>query len=139
MTLLEKIRADQLQARKEKNTIKASLLTTLVSEAAAVGKNDGNRETTDPEVVSLIQKFIKNIEFTISKINSAGSESVPKIELDILSDYLPKQMTDQDILDQINIIKQRVSNDKALKGAVMKHFKENFTGQYDSQKVIALI
>ena len=50
MTLFSQIKADQLAARKAKDGLKATLLTTLIGELTAIGKNDGNREVTDAEV-----------------------------------------------------------------------------------------
>ena len=66
--LLETINQDRNEARKMKYTATATLLTTLYSEAQMVGKNDGNRETTDAEVVAVIKKFVKNIDETLSNL-----------------------------------------------------------------------
>ena len=65
--ILEKIKKQQLQARKEKSPI-VGALTALMSEVAIVGKNNGNRETTDEEAVKVIKKFIKGINETIDLI-----------------------------------------------------------------------
>ena len=49
--LINQIKSDALEARKARQTNTATLLTTLYSEASMVGKNDGNRESTDAEVL----------------------------------------------------------------------------------------
>jgi len=57
--LINKIKSDALEARKARKTNTATLLTTLYFEASMVGKNLENRESTDQEVLQVIEKFIK--------------------------------------------------------------------------------
>jgi uncharacterized protein YqeY len=132
---MEQIRADQLTARKAKDSVRASLLTTLIGEASAVGKAAGNRESTDAEVTAVIQKFIKNIDLTLTHVKDA----VALAERAILETYLPKQMSKEQIVAEIEVVKASGVDAKALKGAVMKHFKEKFAGQYDSKAILELI
>ena len=102
--LLDKIKADLLEARKNKWQGKVNLLTTLVSEATMIGKNDGNRETTDAETVQVIQKFIKNTLETMFALEHTGrwdESDAAEIELRILERYLPQQMTDHELAGAI--------------------------------------
>ena len=62
--LIEKIKEDSLRARKDRNTWKANLLTTLYAEASMIGKNKGNRVSTDEETTAVITKFLKNAQET---------------------------------------------------------------------------
>ena len=57
MSKLQEIKAAQLTARKERNTFKASLLTTLIGEAEMVGKSAGNRPSTDEEVLQVLNMY----------------------------------------------------------------------------------
>lgn len=99
--LLDTLRADQLAARKAKDSIKAALLTTLVAEAARVGKDGGNRDSTDDEVLKTVQKFVKNAGETrtalISRDGSADAINTVDAEIAILSAYLPKQLSDKEV------------------------------------------
>jgi hypothetical protein len=61
MSLIQTIKADQVQARKARSA-SASILTTLIGEAEMIGKNAGDRESTDEEVIAIIKKFIKNLD-----------------------------------------------------------------------------
>ena len=72
MTILESVKKAQLQARKEKRAVDASTLTTLIGEAEMIGKNDGNRASTDAEVVTVIKKFVKNIDETLTILSKDG-------------------------------------------------------------------
>lgn len=135
MSLMEILRADQLIARKNKQTNRAALLTTLIGEAAMIGKNAGNRESTDEEVISTIQKFLKNVGENV-KIACAKNDLEWCDKLDeehlILSAYLPKQLTEEEIR---SILAGRDKN----KGVLMKFFKENYAGRYDGRLVASIV
>lgn len=139
MTLLSTIKADQLQARKNKEALKAALLTTLIGEASVIGKNDGNRETTDDETTKVIQKFLKGINESINYMSQSanGAEALTMLngEKTILEAYLPKQLTVEQIKYGIStqIQSGALKKDPSLKGAAMKYLKENFSGQYDGK------
>ena len=131
MSLLDSIKADQLTARKEKKAVKASLLTTLIGEAAMVGKNAG-RDTTDAEVVATIRKFLKGIDESLrvaGDYRDGDQCTVLWEEKEALESYLPRQMDQSElkrVLTQFNA-------ENANKGVLMKFLKDNFAGQYDGK------
>ena len=133
MSLLAKIKQDQLQARKNKNAAEATLLTTLIGEAAMIGKNDGNRETTDVEVVTVIKKFIKNNTelMNVANVPEMGYDYAKK-ENDFLAQYLPSQMTEEELQTTIQTYISTLEEvSPKLMGSVMKWLKDNYAGQYD--------
>ena len=74
MSLYQQIKATQLEARKEKNTININLFTTLLGEiqTANTGNKTGNNEILDSDVIKVINKFIKSTKETLKlkkKIN----------------------------------------------------------------------
>ncbi len=124
MTLMKQIKEQQITARKA-SSIDASLLTTLLGEAAMVGKNAG-RETTDQEVVAVVKKFIKNIDETVSALTSRGQDASSFLaERAVLERFLPLQLTEL-ALEQI------AQNHKSMP-EFMKFLKENHAGQYDGK------
>ena len=137
MTLLEQIKSDQLQARIAADKAKASILTTLIGEAEMVGKNDGNRDTTDQEVIATIKKFIKNIDETIAV---AGSTETLVAEKDALQVYLPRQLTEPELRVTIGniIVTQGLSGPKAM-GRLMGELKKNHAGSYDGALASRLV
>ena len=137
MTLLEQIKADQLQARIAADKTKASILTTLIGEAEMVGKNDGNRDTTDAEVVATIKKFIKNIDETIAV---AGSTETLVAEKEALQVYLPRQLTEPELRVTIGniIVTQGLAGPKAM-GQLMGELKKNYAGSYDGALASRLV
>lgn len=137
MSLLQTIKQHQLEARKAHEVIKTNLLTTLIGEASMIGKNDGNRETTDEEVIDTINKFIKNIKFTLEKV---GGDLKSLTELDILQAYLPKQLTLEKLEHVIDTAIQ-VSESTTLKdmGKVMGFLKEHCHGFYDAKTASEIV
>lgn len=135
MSLLQQIKADQLQARKNKDVVTATLLTTLIGEASMIGKNDGNRESTDAEVIAVIKKFIKNAEDTIAVVNNPAATEGLQQERDILAAYLPRQMTKEQLMYIISTQIQAgtFAKDARLKGSAMKYLKSTLDGQYDGK------
>ena len=133
--LLETINQDRNEARKMKYTATATLLTTLYSEAQMVGKNDGNRETTDAEVVAVIKKFVKNIDETLSNLPETDPRyEAAKTEREVLNFYLPKQMTEEDLRTAIGeIIQSRNLSEPRDMGIVMKELKAAFDSQFDGK------
>lgn len=133
--LIQRLFADMIAARKGNDPVAKSLLVTLYSEAAMVGKNKRNGDTTDDEVVSVIKKFASNVDETIRHLEEISRDSEQqRRELDILNSYLPKQMSEGELVQAIRDIVEvlGVSGPKAM-GAVMAELKKQYSGQYDGK------
>ncbi len=137
--LLDTIKIDQLQARKEKNTLRAQVLTTLFSEAQMIGKN-AQRITTDSEVQAVIKKFIKNIDETCAVLQKDAATHAQRIatlteEKAILMHYLPAQMSEQALQECLKKIidEGSLQGPKAL-GTLLKELKTRHDGSYSAQQ-----
>lgn len=134
MSTLEQIKKDQFEARKNKEVMKASLLTTLFSEASMKGKNAG-RETTEEETIQVVQKFLKGVNETIGYLEKGGVDntealSTVQAEKAILEAYLPKMATREQILAEVISLKAAGA---ANIGAIMKGLKEKFGSSLDGK------
>jgi uncharacterized protein YqeY len=141
MSIIEKIRKDSLEARKLRDSVRANLLVTLLSEAQTVGKNaKPPRESTDEETIQVIKKFIKNAEQTVrdalSGINTNRMSVIANAaeEVKILSSYLPQQMSEETIAEIIKDLKAVNFDMKSI----MQYFKETHAGRYDGATVARL-
>lgn len=129
--LLEKIKNDQLTARKNRDSLQSALLTCLLSEAEMVGKNAGNRETSNAEVVAVVKKFIKNIDETIFALQKQNqSTMIPTEEKRILEQYLPKQLSEIEI--------EEIAENFSSMSEFMKFMKSYHGGQYDGKLASAV-
>lgn len=134
MSLIENIKSDILTAKKAKESVKATLLVTLFSEASNVGKNAGNRQTTDEETVAVIKKFKNNATETLTHLEKSGMDaSVVKQEIEILDSYLPEQYNESKLTEIINgYISAHAEKTPKLMGAIMASLKKDHAGKYDA-------
>lgn len=146
MSILSIIKEDSTNSRKLRDSVKSSLLSTLYSEALNVGKNDGNRETTDKETLAVIKKFLDGVLFTIETLqfNSDDKILVAIREKDILTEYIekfqPKQLTIEELTDIISGIAATLT-DKSPKqmGFVMKKLKDSYDGMYQGNEASKIV
>lgn len=136
MTLLETIRKAQLQARKEKRAADASTLTTLIGESEMIGKNDGNRASTDAEVVNVIKKFVKNIDETLNVLakDSSKADRVEALtgEKALLVTFLPQQLSEDQLRTILGgFVSALTEKNPKMMGKVLASLKEQYAGQYD--------
>ena len=129
--LLNTIKKDQLTARKNRESLKSTLLTTLIGEASP----SGNQSVTDKDVEAKIRKFIKNAKESIdAKIERGQDTSDLQEEISILETYLPKQLSDDELETMVDeyISQHEISEVKQL-GQVMGHFSKNYKGLFDGK------
>jgi uncharacterized protein YqeY len=129
MELLEQIKKDRMTARREKDGVKATLLTTLVGEADNILKS---KQAKNYSTVALVKKFIKGLEDTA---NAKGGLSLDESkELAILKLYLPKTYT---ISELENIIDGQDLS-KGM-GPVMGYLKKNHGDRVDMKMAQMII
>lgn len=140
--LLLQLQNDSLTARKARESDKALLLITLFSEAARIGKDDGNRETTDDEVLKVIRKFLKGVQETLDVLPAEKVEAraMAEFEKTILESYLPKMATEQELKAVIDatVAGLETKSPKQM-GIVMKALKDKFAGAYDGNLASQLV
>lgn len=81
--MLTGIKARVLDLRKEKDPL-APFGLWLVSEIEKIGKNKGNRETTEDECIQLLKK----LKDTLSE----------KAEIDFVAAFIPEMLSDEEVL-----------------------------------------
>lgn len=140
MTVLETVKTDQMDARKSKDKVLAGLLTTLIGEIVIVGKNDGNRDTTDAEAIKVVTKFKKGVDETIKIVKDADKLKELEYEAMVYNKYLPTQMTDEQLeaaIVKLIDIESRTRTDNPLSkrdmGVIMGQLKAQYDGQYDGK------
>lgn len=129
---------EKMLALKEHNTAKRSVMENVTGKALLlkIEKREKNEELTDDDVIKIIQKVIKELEEEKEAFSKAGrEEKVAELneQINLISVYLPKQLTDEEI---INIINNQ--EDKSMP-SIMKYFKLNYAGKVDMKKVSQII
>lgn len=104
---------------------------------------DERKELTDAEVTSVIEKMIKQRRESIAQYEKAARQDLvdaEKFELGVLSGYLPQQMSDAEVQQEVQkaITESGASGIKDM-GKVMAVLKPRLAGRADMGKVSNLV
>ena len=114
MTLKEQISKDYMEAFKQKNSLKKTLLSVVKGDIQSLEKKENIENLSDTEVLKILNKMAKSLKESLSY----GNEEA-QAELDIISQYLPKQMSESEIREKVqSLIDSGVNN----MGGIMKEF-----------------
>ena len=147
MSLREKIEVDYKNALKSKDKNKISTYRLILSGIKDLDINNrsgpNKKETDDEDIKKLLKKMIKQRTESIEvykKNNRSDLLEIEENEVNVLSEYLPKQMSEEEM---INICKQIIEKTGASSikemGKVMGELKQNHSDTIDFSKAGALI
>ena len=131
MTVIEKLKAESLTLRKTRNPIAPAILFAL-SEIEKVGKNAGNRETTEDEAIKVIQKLIATIDENLKVTTDDGRKIAFNFEKQILSGVLPQMASD----DEVRELLKDILGDETPKnkGVAMKVIRDQYGAKVDMKR-----
>ena len=140
MSIVEKLKAKSLELRKARNPISASIVFAL-SEIEKVGKNSGNRATTEDEAIKVVQKLIATIDQNITLAKDDGRKVAFGYEKQILSAFLPEMASDKDILEMLNLKlnSMQATHEKINKGDVLKAVRAQFGSKVDMKRATQIL
>jgi len=142
MSLKSKISDDMKAAMKAREAQRLSAIRLLLA-AIKQREVDERKDLSDVEVVSVIEKMIKQRRDSISQFQAANRRDLvdgETFELNLLSAYLPKQMTDAEIAEEVSAaIAQTGAKGVPEMGKVMGALKGKLAGRADLGKVSALV
>ncbi len=146
--LVEKIKNDLTKHLKSGDKAKVSLTRLLLAavkdkEISLRNSAEEDNQLNDSVVMDIIKKMIKQRNLAIESFKKANRlDLVEKEELEsqLLSVYLPKQLTEE----ELNTVIAKVINDTNAESIrdmsnVMKVLKENFGDQCDFQKASKVV
>ena len=147
MSLREKIEADYKNALKSKDKNKISTYRLILSGIKDLDINNrsgpNKKETDDEDIKKLLKKMIKQRSESIEvykKNNRNDLLEIEENEVNVLSEYLPKQMSEE---ETISICKQIIEKTGASSikemGKVMGELKQNHSDTIDFSKAGTLI
>ena len=115
----------------------------LILAAVKQREVDERKELSDAEVTSVIEKMIKQRRESIVQFEQASRKDladVEKFELELLSGYLPQQMSDAEVQQELQkaISESGASGIKDM-GKVMALLKPRLAGRADMGKVSNLV
>jgi uncharacterized protein len=127
MNIIQKLKAESLSLRKTRNPVAASI-TFAISEIEKVGKNAGNRATTEDEAIRVVQKLLATIEENLKLDIDDGRKIALNFEKRILESVLPQMASEAEVR---TFLQDSFDTAPANKGLVMKALKNHFGALVD--------
>jgi hypothetical protein len=141
-TIKERLQEDWKQAMKAKERFKAGVLSTAKSAILLVEKTDGIK-LEDEQVIEILAREIKQRKETMLEFEKGNRQDLvdqSKAEIEILLDYLPQQLSEDEIFD---IIKQTAievgANSIKDMGKVMSAVRPKTVGRADGKLVSQMV
>jgi len=137
MKLVEKIQSDMYQAMKAKDTVKSKTLRVVFAKLKdqKIAKRE---DLTEADELKVLQSIAKQHKESITMFRNGGRDDLVEQEtneLQIIEQYLPKMMTDEQIR---NIVKSAVEETGAQAlsdiGKVMPIIMKKGAGKIDGKK-----
>ena len=142
MALKDKITEDMKAAMRAKETARLGTIRLLLA-AMKQKEVDERVELTDADVLSIIEKMLKQRRESIAQFEKAGRNDLAdteKAEIAVLSAYMPQQMGEAEVADAVAaaIAETGAAGAKDM-GKVMGLLKSRLAGRTDMGKLSALV
>jgi len=129
---------DAMKAGDSRRVSTLRLVNSALKNADIEARGQGKPPLTDEELLSLLQKMIKQRQESVDlyqKGNRADLVAQEQGEIEIISAYLPQQMAESEIVDTVAAL-VRETGATAMKdmGRVMAALKERYAGKLDFGK-----
>lgn len=142
MSLKQSITEDMKTAMRAKETARLGAIRLLLA-AIKQREVDDRIELTDTDVISIIDKMIKQRRDSISQFEAAARQDlvdVEKFEISVLQTYMPQAMSEDAIDAAVNIaIANSGAKSPQEMGKVIALLKPVLAGRADMGKVSALV
>ncbi len=141
--MLEKITKDIVEAMKSKDTLRLQTLRMLKGSIDLERINKKLEKVSDEDIVVIIGKQIKSRKESILEFEKGNRQDLidkTNEEIKILSEYMPEQLTEEEINNIIDEIIKNV-NATSIKemGMVMKEASSKLKGKADMSLVSSII
>lgn len=143
MSLKEKINEDLNASLKAKDSVRTETLRSIRAEILKMDKSGMNREMNEDEEIQLLSRLAKMRKESIVLFGNAGrTDLVDKetVQLNIISEYLPAQMSPEDagvIIE--NILKETGFTEQKDFGKLMGEVMKQLKGKIDGKVIQELV
>src|SRR5512140_782818 len=142
MSLKAKITEDMKAAMRAKDAARLSAIRLLLA-AMKQREVDERIELSDADILAIIEKMLKQRRDSVTQYEAGGRQDladVEKFEIEVLSGYMPQQLSDADIEAEVAAAVAAVGA-KGMQdmGKVMAILKPKLAGRADMAKVSSLV
>ena len=119
------------------------MVNSTIKNADIEARGQGKPPLTDEELLSLLQKMIKQRQESVELYQKGGRADLvaqEQGEIDIISGYLPAQMSETEIVNVIGaLVKETGATAMKDMGKAMAAIKERYAGKLDVGKASAAV
>lgn len=141
-SLKKRIDEDLKEALKKRDKVKLDVLRMLKSEIR-YKEIDNKSELSDDEVISVLSTSIKKRRDSIEQFEKGGREDLvsrEKAELEVVSGYMPQQLSEEELLGLIKQVIEAVgATGPSNLGTVMKEVMPRVRGRADGKKINQMV
>jgi len=134
---------EAMKARDERAVSTLRMVNATLKNADIEARGASKPALGDGEVLSILQKMIKQRQESVELYQKGGRDDLVKQEqqeIDIISGYLPKQMSDDELKAAIaTVVKDTGAASIKDMGRVMAALKERYAGKMDFAKAGGLV
>jgi len=120
-----------------------SRLIALRAIKSAILLNEKSGEGADLDEIKLLMKLIKQRKDSLKlylEQNRQDLANTEQVEIDIIEEFLPKQLTDEDLEKEIEIIIKEIGAESMKDmGKVMESANKKLSGKADSSRIAGLV
>ena len=139
--LKETLKKDEIAAMKARDKAKVNVLRLVNAEIKAYEVN--NREDiSDENVIKIIEKSIKQNKEALEYAKQANNEekiAEGNFAIEVLTQYLPKQLTDDEVNEMLKEIIASGNYTAADMGKIMKEIMPKVSGKFDRSKINPMV
>jgi hypothetical protein len=143
MSELKKRITDDMKSAMKAKDRQALKAVRMILEAIKQKEIDERIELNDAQVMTVIQKMVKQRKDSISQFSDAGRTDLVEIEeaeLEIINNYMPEQLSDEEVASVVDkAINDSGANSMKDMGKLMRMLKSQLQGKADMSLVSQLI
>lgn len=141
--LAEQINQEYIQAMKNRDSLRVSTLSFLRAQIKNVMIDRKSEKIEDADVIQVIKKQAKQRQDSIEQYEKGGRPELAakeKQELDILKEYLPEEMSDDQLRPFVDeAVKESGATSMKDMGRVMKALMSRVAGKADNKMISRLV
>jgi hypothetical protein len=143
MSLREQLMADLKEAMRTGDEVRRSTLRMLLAAIVNAEKEPGAGELTDEDILAIIRRQVKQRRDSIEQYKKGGRSDLvaqEEAELAVLLEYLPRQLTEEEIEAAAREVIQRVgATSMAQMGDVMRPLMAEIGDRADGRLVSQIV
>lgn len=142
MKFLDQLNQDMKDAMRNKDKQRLSVIRSVKASIQNESINKGE-ELTDDEILTILNREMKQRNESLQEFEQANRDDLvekTKADIDILTEYMPSQLSDEDLQFVVNETIQEVgAQSKADMGKVMGAIMPKVKGRADGSKIKQIV